>query len=241
MLGDSGNEHIFYGHLLKQAHGQPEPRMAYELTWPSVFLLSCFALLVVVKATSFSKVVKIIQSCFSMQSLRQLEREEYSLKFYSVALQCFFLLNLAFFIYKINEAWHFVANDWSSAARFGFFFLLTTLVFIVRLGFNRLLAVFVNDQRLIPEFVYSSTVISQTLGLLLFPCMVLAELSRFNNLVFLSVASVVLVSMQIFRWYRGIVFALIENRVGLLQIFTYFCSLEILPVLVLVKFIIQKF
>jgi hypothetical protein len=76
---------------------------------------------------------------------------------------------------------------------------------------------------------------------MMFPCMVLAELSRFNPLVFLSAASVILLAMHVFKWYRGLVFALIENRVGLLQIFTYFCSLEILPVLVLVKFIIEKF
>jgi hypothetical protein len=241
MVQTPGEQHIFYGHLLPKSHALPEPRIAYELVWPSVFFLICFALLVLVKVTAFSRVVKIIQSCFSMQSLRQLEREEYSLKFYSVALQLFFLVNLAFFIYKVNDAYHFVVNDWSPFSRFSFFFIITLIVFAARLGFNRVLAVMLNDNRLIPEFVYSSTVISQTLGLLLFPLMLLAELSRFNNLVFLSVACVILLSMQVFRWYRGIVFALIENRVGLLQIFTYFCSLEILPVLVLVKFIIQKF
>ncbi len=71
--------------------------------------------------------------------------------------------------------------------------------------------------------------------------MVLVELSTFNPLIFLSAASVILIAMQGFKWYKGLTYALVDNRVGLLQIFTYFCSLEILPVLVLVKFIIETF
>jgi hypothetical protein len=235
-------QHIFYQHLLPKLHRLPEVKQAYELIWPSVFLLLCFLLLVLIKVTSFPRVVKVVQSCFSMQTLRQLEREEFNpFKFYSVALSVFFLLNLAFFIYKVNSIYKLVLVEQTQAVQFLFFLLCTTLIFSLKNGFTRLLAVFVNDGKLIPEFIYSSFVISQTLGILMFPCMVLAELSQFNPLIFLSAASVVLLTMQAFKWYRGVVFALVENRVGLLQIFTYFCSLEILPVLVLVKFIIEKF
>jgi hypothetical protein len=177
-----------------------------------------------------------------MQTLRQLEREEFSpLKFYSIALSVFFLLNLTFFVYKVNFIYKLVLTGQTQLLQFMFFLITIVLLFLVKGGFTRLLAIFVNDHKLIPEFVYSSFMISQTQGLLLFPCLVLAELSHFNPLIFLSAASVILIAMQIFKWYRGIVFALMENRVGLLQIFTYFCGLEILPVLVLVKFIIETF
>jgi len=236
------SQHIFYHHLLSKQHQIPELKQSNELIWPSVFLVLCFALLVVIKATSFPKIIKVIQSCFSMQTLRQLEREEFSpLKFYSIALSVFFLLNLTFFIYKVNFTYKLVLTGQTQLLQFMFFLITIVLLFLVKGGFTRLLAIFVNDHKLIPEFVYSSFMISQTQGLLLFPCLVLAELSHFNPLIFLSAASVILIAMQIFKWYRGIVFALIENRVGLLQIFTYFCGLEILPVLVLVKFIIETF
>jgi hypothetical protein len=237
------SQHIFYNHLLSpQQHQFAELKQNTELIWPSVFLILCFALLVLIKVTSFSKVTKVIQSCFSMQTLRQLEREEFNpLKFYSVALSFFFLFNLTFFVYKVNTLYGLVLTGQTQLIQFIFFFAAIILLLLVKGGFTRVLAVFVNDHKLIPEFVYSSFMISQTQGILLFPCLVLAELSRFDPLIFLSAASVILISMQAFKWYRGIVFALIENRVGLLQIFTYFCGLEILPVLVLVKFIIETF
>lgn len=235
-------EHIFYNHLLPKQHQLPELKQSFELVWPSVFLMLCFVLLVIIKVTSFPKVIKVIQSCFSMQTLRQMEREEFNpLKFYSIALSIFFLLNLTFFTYKVNNTYKLVLVEQSQFFQFMFFLMIIILLFLIKGAFTKLLAIFVNDHKLIPEFVYSSFMISQTEGILIFPCLVLAELSRFDPLIFLSAASVILVAMQIFKWYRGIVFALIENRVGLLQIFTYFCSLEILPVLVLVKFIIETF
>jgi hypothetical protein len=242
MLTSAQAEHIFNRHLLPRQHLYPILKESHELVWPSVFLLFCFLLLVVIRVTSFQKAIKVVKSCFSMQNLRQLEREEYNpLKFYSVALSFFFLLNLAFFIYKVNSIYRVVLVEQSPGLQFSFFLMVTLLIFTVKNGFTRVLAICVNDHKLIPEFIYSSFIISQTLGIMMFPCMVLAELSQFDSLIFLSAASVILLAMQVFKWYRGVVFALIENRVGLLQIFTYFCSLEILPVLVLVKFIIEKF
>jgi len=242
MVSVVDSQHIFYQHLLPKQNSQAIINQGHELIWPSIFLLLCFLLIVIVKVSSFSKVVKVVQSCFSMQTLRQLEREDYNpFKFYSIALNIFYLLNLAFFLYKINYAYKYILVEYNSIAQFLFIVLITVLVFLTKNGVTRMLSVFVNDTKLIPEFIYSSFMISQTLGILMFPCMVLAEFSHFNPLIFLSAASVVLIAMQLFKWYRGIVFALVENRVGLLQIFTYFCTLEILPVLVLVKFVIEKF
>jgi hypothetical protein len=177
-----------------------------------------------------------------MQSLRQLERDESSsLKFYSIALLFFFLLNFAFFLYKVNCNYKYVLVEQSSFVQFSFFVFLVLVAFLVKFGVTRLLTFSLSDSNLLPEFNYSSIVISQTLGVFLFPFMVLAELGKVNQLLFLSIAAVILLAMQAFKWYRGIVFSLVENRVGLLQIFTYFCSLEILPALVVVKFVIEKF
>jgi hypothetical protein len=134
-----------------------------------------------------------------------------------------------------------VLADSGSLQQFMFLFLAILALFSFKGALNKLLAVIVNDNKLIPEFVYSSFVISQTFGIFLFPCLVLAELGNYNVTIFLSVAAVILVASQLFKWYRGVLFGLIEHQVGILQIFTYFCALEILPALVMVKFIIETF
>lgn len=235
-------EHIFCQHLLQRQHQEAIPLNAYDLVWPSVFILSGLALLVVLKTSAFNQVVRVVQSCFSMQTLRQLERDEYNpFKFYAIALSLFFLFNFSFYIYKLNQVFKLVFVEQGALVQFSLILLITVVVFSIKNGFSRLFAVFIEDHKLIPEYTYSSFMITQTLGLLLFPCIVLSELSPFNNLLFLSIATVILITLQAFKWYRGLVFAFIDSKVGFLQIFTYFCSLEILPVLVLVKFIIEKY
>jgi hypothetical protein len=134
-----------------------------------------------------------------------------------------------------------VFYEFDSILQFLFIVLITLIVFTIKNAIARSFSLFIQDNKLIPEFNYSSFMISQTLGLLLFPCIVLAELRPANTLLFLTVAAVILLALQAFKWYRGMVFAFIDSKVGILQIFTYFCSLEILPTLVLVKFIIEKY
>ena len=106
---------------------------------------------------------------------------------------------------------------------------------------NQFICFLSNDFKTISEYAYNSLKINQTFGIFLFPWLVLAELTRFNAFIFISGAFVVLAASLVYRWYRGVIIGLIEERVGLLQTFTYFCGLEILPVLVLVKYIIETF
>lgn len=183
-----------------------------------------------------------MQACFNIQSWRQLEREEFNpFKFYSILLSIFFFLNLTFFAYKINTVFNWVLIGYSRLEQFLFIFLFILILFSFKGAFNKILSLIVDDDKLIPEFVYSSFVISQTFGVFLFPCLVLAELSKFNGDLLLLVASIILIASQLFKWYRGVLFGLIEYRIGLLQIFVYFCALEILPALVMVKFVIETF
>lgn len=235
-------QHIFYDHLLQKHSLNPSLINRNEQVWPSVFLVSCLVLLVLVKISSFPKVVRIIQSTFSSQVLQQLEREESNpFKFYSVALNLFFLLNLSFLAYKINTVYKFVLVETSDFSQFCFFFFVVLLGFSFKVITNSALSFFTEERKVISEYVISSTLVNQSFGIFLFPLIILIEFSPFNPLIFISGALTVVAASVILKWYRGIIMGLVEERVGLLQIFSYFCGLEILPVFVLVKYIIETF
>jgi hypothetical protein len=238
----SVTEHIFYQHLLQKHNPDFLLRQVHEQIWPSIFLFACLSLLAILKIVSFSKVFRIVQSIFNSQVLQQLEREEYSsLKFYSIVLNVFFVLNVSFLAYKINALYKFVLIDTSSFGQFSFFFLIILLVFSFKTLINKILTVFTDKRKVIVEYDTSSTIINQSFGLFLFPITVLIEFSPFNPLVFISGALIVLGASIVLKWYRGFIMGLIEERIGLLQIFSYFCALEILPVFVLVKYVIETF
>ena len=233
---------VFSDHLLQKQHLIPQARAGVELIWPSVFLLACLVLLVLVKLSAFSKVVKIIQSTFSLQALQQLEREEMNpFRFHALALNLFFMLNLSFLLYKVNSIYKFILISSYSLNQFLFFFSCVLLVIGLKALLNRLLGHFTNEQKILSEYSINSLFINQTFGLILFPWIILMELGPFNPLIFIWVALLVLCSSVLLKWYRGVIMGLVEERLGLLQIFSYFCSLEILPVFVMVKYIIETF
>lgn len=210
--------------------------------WPSVFLLVCLGLLVVVKARFFSKAFKIVQSTFSLSALQQLEREELSpFRLYSLLLNLLFILNVAFLLYKLNALHQYMFTQLPDVFQFLVFFGLTLLVAGFKAVANRLLGYFTNERRVISEYVVNSLFINQTFGILLFPCMVVVQLSTLNPVIFIWCGLLVLALSVVLKWYRGVMIGLVEERIGLLQIFSYFCSLEILPVFILAKYVIETF
>jgi hypothetical protein len=239
---DPITQHIFYGHLLQPQNPAPLVKISHDLVWPSFFLFACLSLLVLIKISSFPKVIRIVQSTFSPQVLQQFEREEINpFKFYSLALNLFFISNVSFLAYKINSIYKFVLTDTSYFTQFCFFFFVVLFVFSMKALVNRLLFFFTDKRKVISEYVISSTLVNQSFGLFLFPLIILIEFSPFNPLIFISGALIVLSVAIVLKWYRGIIMGLVEERIGLLQIFSYFCGLEILPVFVLVKYIIETF
>ncbi|MDP1803479.1 MAG: DUF4271 domain-containing protein [Bacteroidota bacterium] len=236
------SNHIFSDHLLQKQHLSPLLKNHTDVIWTSVFFLLCLGLLVFIKVTSYSKVLKIIQSTFNSNALHELEREESkSFKLYSVLLSLFFILNVSFLLYKVNSFYNLVFTESALFVQFTFILLIVLLFIAFKSALNQFICFLSNDWKTISDYAYNSIKINQTFGIFLFPWLVLAELTRFNAFIFISGAFVVLAASLVYRWYRGVIIGLIEERVGLLQTFTYFCGLEILPVIVLVKYIIETF
>lgn len=233
---------LFADHLLPAKNLIPRERVDFRQIWPSVFLIGCFGLLVLIRLNSVSRVIKVVQSSFSLQALHQLEREELNtFRFSSVALNAFFIFNLAFILYKVNSITKYILVGSNGLSQFLFFLFVVMLVFGFKTLINLFLGHFTGEKKIISEYVTNSLFINQTFGLFLFPWVILMELSPFNPIVFIWIAALLMVASLLLKWYRGIIMGLVEERLGFLQIFSYFCNLEILPVFVLVKYIIETF
>jgi len=235
-------QHIFYGHLLHPQHALPLIKPVTDQIWPSVFLIVCLAILALVKVSAWPKVTKIVQSSFSAQAMHLLEREEINpFKFYHLALNLLFILDLSFLCYKTNSIYTLILTQQSHFVQFCFFVLLVSLVFTFKMLLTNLLGFFTNERKVVSEYRVNSILINETFGLILFPLIVLAQFSSFDPLGFVFGGVLVVAASLLLKWYRGVIIGLVEERIGLLQTFSYFCGLEILPVLVLVKYVIETF
>lgn len=106
---------------------------------------------------------------------------------------------------------------------------------------NKAIMFFTGSKNALHQYSYFTFIVNQTTGILIFPLIVLAQFSKLNAFIFLSTAVVLITASIILKWVKGLVLSLLEERIGFLQTFAYFCALEILPVLVLVKFVIETF
>ena len=195
-----------------------------------------------VKSMAFPRMVRIVQSTFSSQILQQLEREEVNLfRPYALALNFLFVVNVAFLIYKVNERSPFVLPDSPAFHQFVFMLGAVLLLALFRLTANWIVGNVTNNQKLVSEYTVSSTLVNQTFGLLLFPCLAILQFSDVLPAVFFWIAVVIVSLSVLLRWYRGLLMCAGEQRLGFVQIFSYFCALEILPVLVLVKYVVETY
>ena len=218
------------------------PAPADQPAWIAVYLITCLALLVVIRSTAFPRLVKMFQSTFGGQVIQQLEREEVNLfRTNSLALTLLFVLNAAFLSFKLNQVKSYVLPESTGLQQFLFFVLLISLGIMAKGIVNRLLVVITGEKKIMGDYVVSSALVNQTFGIALFPCLVLLEFSRLFPGFFLILGLAVWGLSVMMRWYKGLQVSLGEQGVGFLQIFSYFCALEILPILVLVKYVVETF
>jgi hypothetical protein len=217
-------------------------RHSGELTWPSVFLVICLALIALVKIRWFQKFSRILQSVFSRQLQQQLEREEISpFRFYWLALNLLLILNLAFLCWKVNSLEGLVLSEATAVVQFLFFFAIILLLFTGRYLMDRVVAQVTGTGKLMAEYGVNSSLVNHCLGVVIFPLAMLAEFSPFEPYIFIYISVFIILLAFLLKWYRGLRKGLAEEHIGILQIFSYFCALEILPVSVLVKYIIITF
>ena len=234
--------HILYHHLLQRQNSIPLIRTSLVSIWPSIFLLICLVILVVLRVTSYQKVIKIMQAIFNFKTAKSIDGEEYKFfKLSSILLNVFFIFNMAFLCYKLNSIYKLTLVKWSGVTQLLFFILFILLLLLFKFLVNRLLLFISNNHKAVSEYNLIGLLINQTFALFIFPFIVLLQFSKFNSIFFLFCALVIIASAEIYKWYKGFLISLIEQRIGLLQIFTYFCALEILPGLILLKYIIETF
>lgn len=235
-------EPLFKDHLLKPIHDTAIFSNAQILFWPSVVLFIVLCLLVLLKATSPQKTFRVLNAAYSLQVARQIEREDYGpLKRVSIVLSAVFVLITAFLFYKLNLFFGSILDKNGGLFQYLFFVMVIILVYSVKLIMANIIGFITQTSNIFSEYINNTLIINQSVGVILLPVMIIAELSPVNPVWIVFPATLFLVLGYALRLYRGFLFAGIENGVGLLQLFVYLCALEILPLLVLIKFLVVNF
>lgn len=156
----------------------------------------------------------------------------------TIILQCLFAFNAGlfiFFAFKINTG-----NEYTTIQSIIQTSILTgsilTLYFIKKLFFYFVAGIF-DRHDYARECVFNIYLYNRALGICLYPIVIALAFIKPNVIspnVLLIIGYIVIGMFYLFRIYREIQISL-KNRVSFFYIFLYFCTLEILPILLLVK------
>lgn len=242
ILGSLSYEPLFKNHLLKPIHDTAIFNNAQTLYWPSIILFIALCLMVLLKATSPQKTFRVLNAAYSLQVARQIEREDYGpMKRVSIVLSVVFVLITAFLFYKLNLIFGSILSSNGGLFQYLFFVMVIILTYTVKLISASIVGYVTETNNVFHEYINNTLIINQSVGVILLPVMIIVELSHVNPVWIVLPATLFLVLGYVLRLYRGFIFAGIEHGVGLLQLFVYLCALEILPLLVLIKFLVVNF
>lgn len=236
------NQSIFSGHSLIKTHDYPIFNSSSPTYWPGIVLFFIFSIFVLIRISEPKKIIKVFTSVFSLQEAKQLFREEFKLtKRVSILLGLSFILVMAFLVQFINEYFGLILNEYSELKQFLFFIAVISLMYLIKFIVNYTLAFITSNEELGKEYLFNVYVFSQTIGIILFPMVICLQFTKYPVEWFLYPALIICGGFYALRMFRGFVLSSSEQNIGILYIFLYLCALEILPLLVLIKFLLVNF
>ena len=233
---------IFSNHSLKTVHNSPIFNAYTPSYWQGILLFIIFSIYVLIKISEPKKILKIFGSVFSLVEAKQLFREEFKLaKRFSIFMGLCFIMVIAFLIQITNNYFGLILNEHTAFEQYMFFIMIICLTYIVKFSVNYALAFVILNTELGKEYMFNVVVFSQTIGIILFPVIVCMQFTIYPKEWFLYPSLIICFGFYALRMFRGFIISTSEQNIGILYIFLYLCALEILPLLILIKFLLINF
>lgn len=225
--------------LLRSVNNDPR-QQGDVLQKGEVWILAVIALLLVAFATlryAFSKqLTAIVQSFFSNRILGNLNKEDNlftSWPFLLLFVQFGFTIGMFFYLAAQYQGLNYVANG------FQFFVTISIVVivlYVLKILLLRVLGYVFNIQKPVNEYVSILYLSYFNASLLFIPLVVAFALSPLKyGAYYIAIAIILLVVVFVFQFIRAGVNILSHYRFSKMYLFLYFCTLEICPILILIK------
>lgn len=207
-------------------------------TWIHAVMFVSFTMLVLLRVFDFRRLVLLVQGFARASSVAQTYREESALTSrVSIFLLLNFLLMGALFIWQTCGV---IFLNYPDPSLVLWIALALLVVYIIKIVGVRMLGFIFEMREAAQEYIYNIVLFNKTVGLILFPVTLCLAYARqlppaWLVVIGLSVWGLVL----LYRFVRLSWIGLSVRGVSFLYIILYLCTLEILPLIVIIKVLIQ--
>lgn len=206
--------------------------------WIIAVLLIALVLFATVRRGWAKYLENLFQSVVNYSTSNRMFREQnYSFQHASFRLDIFFFLVFSVFLYQLV---HFFRIDFSfqNYQLYLLIFAGVWIFFVVKKFLYRFIGVIFENNGETSEFLFNLDNSIRVSGLIIFPFVAIISFSPFNSLAIPVYFGILIVSLVYFLLlFRGFVI-LLKKQFSILYLFLYFCTLEILPLVLVYKFLV---
>ena len=238
---DTGYIKFYNNHELKVIHTNPVQINKENYDWIFYVLLFIVGAFTFIKVIHFKNLKQIREAFLSTTMSNQIVRDE-SILFQraSVFLTVIFYVVGALLLYKLSVIYD-VNYPYlpGGFGRFLIFVLLISMAYSLKLIILKMIGFVFQIDKAITTYIFNVFLINNVLGIILIPiliCICFMPSQYIGSIVVL--AEVLVVTAFLYRVFRGITIGLSYPNFSVYYLFLYLCSLEIAPLLFLVRMLV---
>ena len=230
---------LFKNHLLEVKNSESKIHYTkYDFLVAGILFIS-FALFVRLYVKNRKRLSQVIKSFYLNTS--QFSREGLSLgNGVSVFLSVLSVFTLSIFIGQLINYYGFSITT----GNFNYFVVTSLLIILgysLKLISIKILGYIFQTPKPASEYIITIFLFVNTLGLFMFPIVVcLAFAKQINPLIFIYSGDVIILYFLLMRFIRGFIIGLNTLRASKFYLFMYLCTLEIFPIVIMVKIIMLE-
>jgi len=231
-------------HELKPVHSEPILLKPEQPFWLLAFLLAILALMMAVRLFYRKSFSELASAFFSFRYTGQLVRDEnIMLQRTTITLTIVFTLTLAMFFYQSGELLKWNLPHYVTGFKaYIFFALLISVIYTFKFLILKIAGFIFDISQQMETYVFNVFLINNMFGLLLLPVVVINFLYPAFSITQITGLSVLILAgiFFLYRLIRGVLISRESEYHSSFYLFFYLCALEIAPLLVLFKLLVQR-
>ncbi|MBK7028791.1 MAG: DUF4271 domain-containing protein [Bacteroidales bacterium] len=227
---------IFSSHQLQPVSHGPKPIHQPSIDWVTGLVFVCLLILAWIQTNHSKRLTQIIRSVALPYYVNQLEREGnlYNERI-TLGLGFIFLTSIALMIYKFSVIYGYVPDQFPSYV-FYLFILTIVVAYVILKGLViRATGSIFKTWEHAHAYRLNTLIFNHTLGLVIFPFLLL--IFYWKDLPLFWIAFALMTILLSYRFIRSILIGFSNSKFSIFHLILYLCTLEILPLLIVVKII----
>ena len=231
---------IFTPHLLKPKKIEVQPKIEVQQNWMVLVIVLVLFLVGILRVFYQKKFTLFINAFISRRFSNQIIREENALtQSTSIVLSTVFFISISLFFYLVSGYFHQKIIGYSDWQNFLVILLATISFYFLKLLVNKAGGYIFKTYKETDEYIFNQFLVLQILGLMLIIwCILLKFSTNVNKEIIIYAGFATLILGFVVRMIKS--FGIVNmNSYSPVYIFLYLCTLEILPLIIIVKLIIR--